>query len=364
MRYVVNIIEPTLTTEAGHGSTVVHSLCTAGAGLPIRLWTGRGARLPTLERLGLDIRPHFARRLRKLQAVLLYRRLLREPGAIVVPTAGRFDLLALDIVAKGRIPPDRVFLYFHRLQLTPHKEAVLRRLAARQPNVTLLGTTDAIERKLREVGFTNTGVVLPFPTLAEPEAAPGRAFRHVLVAGAARADKGFRHVVNFVTYLQQAGSTIPFTIQISGDHHDRYDEQTRCDLDRLRSIRYPPLTLLPETLISDEYAAMFRGAICLQPYDREEYVDKISGITLEALAAAAPVVTSEDTWMARTVQRFDAGVAVADAFPATLERAVHTVIDGYARYSGNAHAAGAELRIRQTWAPVIDLLRRHAAGVQ
>ena len=364
MRYVVNVVEPTLTTEAGHCSMVVHSLCTAGAGLPIRLWTARGARLPTLERLDLDIRRHFARRLRKLQAVLLYRQLLRESGAIVVPTAGRFDLQALDLVAKGRIPPKKVFLYFHRLQLTPHKEAVLRRLADRQPNVELLGTTDAIERKLREVGFPNTGVVLPFPVLADAGAAPGRAFRHVLVAGAARADKGFRQVVDFVMYLQQAQSTIPITIQISGDHYDRYDEQTRRDLDRLRSLRYPPLTLLPETLISDQYAAMFRGAICLQPYDRKEYADKISSITLEALSAAAPVVPSANTWMAHTIQRFDAGVVVPDAFPATLERAVLAVIHGYARYSGNAHAASAELRTRQTWVPIIDLLRRHTAGVR
>jgi len=79
---------------------------------------------------------------------------------------------------------------------------------------------------------------------------------------------------------------------------------------------------------------MFRGAICLQPYDRKEYADKISGITLDALAAAAPVVPSANTWMAHTIQRFAPVVVVPDALPATLERAVLAVIHGYARYSG------------------------------
>jgi len=74
----VNIVEPTLANEAGHCSMVVHSLCDAGVGLPFRLWVGRSASLPTLEGSGLDIRPHFSRRLRKLQAILLYRHLLRD----------------------------------------------------------------------------------------------------------------------------------------------------------------------------------------------------------------------------------------------------------------------------------------------
>ena len=360
--YTVNVVEPTLTSEAGHCSTVVHGFCAAAEGLPIRLWAGHGARLPTLERLGLDVRPHFLRRLRKLQAILLYRRLVREPGAIVIPTAGRFDLQALDFISAGPIPQEKVFLYFHRLHLTSRKEAVLRRLAASQPNATLLGTTDAIERNLRELGFLNTRVVLPFPVVAERPEVQSPAFRHILVAGAARSDKGFRQVVDFVAHLERSASTIPVTIQMSGDHYDRYDEQTRREIDRLRASRYPPLTLLPETLLSDEYAAVFRGAICLQPYDREEYADKISGITLDAFAAGAPVITIENTWMARTVARFGAGIAIAEGSPATLDGAARTVMNNYSQYSSSARAAGNELRKQETWAPVVGLLRRNAAN--
>ena len=38
----------------------------------------------------------------------------------------------LNLVAPGRISPGKVFLYFHRLRLTPRKESLFKRLAAKQ----------------------------------------------------------------------------------------------------------------------------------------------------------------------------------------------------------------------------------------
>jgi len=360
--HVVNVVEPTLVSEAGHCSTVVHGLCSAGKGLSFRVWAGAGAKLPTLERVGVDIRRYFFRRLRKLQAFLLYRRLLREPGQIVVSTAGRFDLTVLDWVASGPIPESKVFLYFHRLRLTPAKEAALRRLAARQPHVVMLGTTDTIERKLHELGFARTATMLPLPVPADSATEQAQPFRHVLVAGASRRDKGFRQIVDFLEHLAQSGASIPVTIQVSGDHYNRYDEHTLQDLKRLRALNYGHLTLVPETLRSDEYLALFQGAICLQPYDRHEYADKISGITLDAFTSGAPVIAISDTWMARMVERFGAGVTVTDTTPRLLEQAVSKVIAAYDRYHERARAAGVALREQQTWKPVVEAIRRSVDG--
>jgi nucleoside-diphosphate-sugar epimerase len=43
-----------------------------------------------------------------------------------------------------------------------------------------------------------------------------------------------------------------------------------------------------EALSPQDYAALFDGAIYLQPYDKDDFRDRSSGVTLDALAHAAP----------------------------------------------------------------------------
>ena len=66
------------------------------------------------------------------------------------------------------------------------------------------------------------------------------------------------------------------------------------------------------TLTGDAYSAMFRGAICLQPYSRQDFADRVSGVTLDAFVAGAPVVALSGTWIARMVQRFKAGEVIEE----------------------------------------------------
>ena len=47
---------------------------------------------------------------------------------------------------------------------------------------------------------------------------------------------------------------------------------------------------------------MFDGAIVLQPYCREDFEDQISGVTLDAFSAGAPVIATAGTWMARAAR--------------------------------------------------------------
>ena len=77
-------------------------------------------------------------------------------------------------------------------------------------------------------------------------------------------------------------------------------------------MRYPPLTLIRETPSPEEYAANFPGSICLQPYDRAEFRDRVSGVTLDALAHGCPVVATAGTWSAAMIEPFGAGIALAD----------------------------------------------------
>jgi hypothetical protein len=349
----LDIVEPTLASEAGHCGLLLRSLHEAAPGLHCTVWAGRGAGNLFSDLDRVEIRPHFSRRWRKLQAFLLYRRLLRTGATLLVPTAGRFDLEALARAAPAQLAPNRAFLYFHRLVLDTAKASALRRIAAAQPNLVVLGTCEAIEARLRAAGFPLSGAMLPMP----PPPPGGRpagplAFRRVVVAGAARADKGFHHAVDLVQYIAERNLPPPIALQVSGDHSARHDEPTRAALRRLTAIRCASLTTLPETLDGEAFADLMRGAICLQPYERTEYADKISAITLDALNWAAPIVTVEGTWMAAIVRRYGCGAVAADPQPEALLAAIDAVRADYPAFSLRAAAAARDLAARETWQPL------------
>jgi glycosyltransferase involved in cell wall biosynthesis len=355
----VHVIEPTLQGVSGHCLNLVKSLCEAGRGLDFRLWVGRHAKLPELAGLVSELRPYFWRQIRKPQAFLLYRKLLRGSGRIVVTTATTLDLYALDWGARGVVPPGKVFLYFHQARrLKPKKLERFKRLAAKQPNLTMMGTTPAIEQVFRDSGFRHT-VTLRLPPGIDPRAfaAEPMPFRRLLFAGAARADKGVGAVVDLVEHLARIGEQVPITVQTSADHYGKYDSATIADLERLRSVSYSPLTTLPDALPPKAYAEAFAGGISLQPYKREEYANKMSGVILDALSAGCPVVTISGTSMAEIVKRFDAGVVVDSSGPEALLDACRTIIADYARYHERARCAGAVLREENSWAPLVERLR-------
>ena len=347
MEEPIHIVEPTLETEAGHCHSFVESLCRARkAGDPdLWIWAGRRARLPRLEAAGATVLPYFRRRLRRAQEYLLLAKLLSGPGRIFLSTAGRNDLVLLNLAARGEIPPGKVFLFFHWLRPTPSKEAFFRKVASRHPHLAVLAPTGSVAEVFLRSGFRATRVV-PYPVAPEPsqQALPPSPFRHLLYAGAARQDKGFSAVVDLVAHMAEQGLDIPVLVQASADHYERYDPATRSDLARLAAVRYPFLRLCRETLDSAGYAELFRGAICLQPYDREDFRDRVSGVTMDALSGGCPVVATSGTWMARVVDRFGAGRIVDGLDPRSLLAAVEEVRAGYDRLRDEAFRAGMALR--------------------
>jgi glycosyltransferase involved in cell wall biosynthesis len=343
----IHIVEPTLESEAGHCHSFVASICAArreGEGA-IAVYAGSRARLPRLEGMGVRVVPYFHRRIRRPQAFFLYRRLLREPGRIFVPTAGRADVTLLSLAAGGTIPPGKAFLYFHWMNANPAKREFFRKACGRQPNLALMGPTATGAGVFRECGFRDVRVV-PYPiTPGAPEpAGAAEAFRHLLYAGAARQDKGFPRVVDLVRHMAETGAEIPLVVQASPDHYEKYDGGIRVELDRLRTAGPPWLRTITDTLGAEEYRAMFGGAIVLQPYSREDFADRISGVTLDALSMGAPVIATSGTWMARVAERFGAGVALDDLAPESLLNAVEGVRVDYPRYRRNALEAGKALQ--------------------
>jgi hypothetical protein len=350
---VLHVVEPTLKDEKGHCYSFARSLCAAAGGDPISLWVARDARLPAMP-AGVVVRPHFHRRFRRIQAPLLYRKLLAGDGRILVETAERNDLLFLDWAAGGRrIPPGKVFLYFHWYRERAGKRRMLARVARRQPDLGLFGPTPTVVRVLRECGFPRVDLV-PYPISGpgsgtQPGAGSGAAtgaaedpprFRRVLFAGAARQDKGFGAFADLVVHLAATGATTPVAVQANLDRVEGYDDATRRDLGRLRAARYAPLEALPDPLPADAYAASFAGGICVQPYDAAKFADRVSGVTLDALTAGCPVVAVQGTWSARVVERFGAGRVVPDTRPETLLAAVRAIVAAYGPCSEAARRGG------------------------
>lgn len=356
---VIHIVEPTLESEAGHCHSFVASLCGArrGDGPELHVWAGRGARLPHLAVPGVTVRPYFSRRVRRVQEYFLLSRLLRTPGRIFIATAGRADLALLDLAARGEVPPGKAFLFFHWVRPAPGKEERFRRAARRQPHLVLLAPTEKVAEALRRFGFGATRVVpYPITPVAGVPVEEPAAFRHLLYAGAARQDKGFSAVVDLVARLAEAGRDLPVVVQASGDHHGRYDPRTKADIARLEGVRYPHLRILRETLDGPPYADLFRGAICLQPYNRDDFADRISGVTLDALSAGCPVAATSGTWMARVAERFGAGRALDDPSASSLLEAVDGIRADYGRYQENAFRAGWTLQEENSARRLLSIL--------
>jgi len=341
------IVEPTLESEAGHCHSFLLSLCRGRReGDPeISVYASRGARLPDLAGTGAMVIPYFDRRLRRLQSFLLYRSLLSAAGRIFVPTAGRTDMVILGWAASGPIPAGKVFLYFHWVRLSAGKAAFFCRFAVRHPGVAVIAPTPSVADVFRECGFTDVRVV-PYPITRTLQRAPlqDAGFRHLLYAGAARGDKGFGRVVDLVSSMEEQRISIPFVVQASPDHYGKLDDEARRGISRLLESPAAWLRVLTETLEAGEYHALFRGGVCLQPYARDDFRDRVSGVTLDALSAACPVIATEGTWMARVVERYGAGLAVADLSPSSLREAASSVIAEYGRYSAGAAEAGAALQ--------------------
>lgn len=341
MGRVLHIVEPTLESEAGHCFSFVESLCAARnyADFEFSLWADRRAKLGTIEEYGARIHPYFLRRIRRIQELFLLRKLLLQPGRIFISTSGRTDLILVDLATRGDIPPKKVFMYFHWLRLSQAKASLFRKVARRHPHIEVLGPTETVVRDLRDCGFSRAFVV-PYPISSSRASMPSDEFSSLLYAGAARQDKGFGLIVDLVEMLSSSNDQTPIKVQTSPDHYHRHDTKTKEDLERLRRIGYPWLEEYPETLSEKAYEGIFKGAICLQPYDREDFLDRISGVTLDALSMGCPVIVPSGTWMAHTVQRFEAGIAVDDLSAKSLKEAIEVIRANYSLFSACAVEAG------------------------
>lgn len=350
---MLHIIEPTLHSYAGHCHSLVDALTQALPGMPVTIWAGRGSR-PFWSGPG-ELKPYFYRSLRRLQAFLLYRKLLQSEGKVLISTAGTSDFLILDWIASKPIPDGKVYLYVHWVGAKTHKADQLRKIAAHQPGLEVLTTTETVAGFFKRLGFRARAVPYPVSTDQGFLAMP-RPFRRLVVAGAARMDKGFDRIVDLVEDLKLSDSQLPIVVQVSATHQDKHPADIQAQIDRLHRIGYAHLQVLADTLTPQVYRALFVGGISVQPYAADVFQDRVSGVTLDALGAACPVIVTANTWLARTVEHYGAGIAVNDLAPAGLRVAICAVLADYKAYADHAATAGQAVRAEHSATAMVDAL--------
>ena len=346
MKNSINIIEPTLISESGHCHSFIESLVNEYSNAKLIIWADRKNQLEFNVHGNVEviIKQYFFRKIRKIQSIFLYRKLLKLQEKILISTANRTDLRLLNLLSKTPIPEARVFLFFHWINLNAKKIQQLKTIAARQPNVVILAPTETIAKDFINAGFKYVKII-PYPiTKIQNKMEEKPIFKSVSFAGAARQDKGFSKVVDLLEYAEKKKLTIPFSIQTSADHYGKYDSQTESDILRLKQSTYPTLNLHHQTLSKKEYLNFFAGTICLQLYNAKDFADRISGVTLDALSLGTPIITISGTWMARQVSRFNAGIVINSTSPAEVLLAIYKIKESYAQYCKNAGNAGQVLQ--------------------
>ena len=119
MKYSLNLIEPTLFDQTGHGYGYTKTLIEASSALNIspHIWLDkRGGDLF----LGSNCQAHlfFSRKFRQCQKILLYYQLLKKNANIYICTSELLDLIILDFIKRFfRHSKSTVFCHFHPYSL-------------------------------------------------------------------------------------------------------------------------------------------------------------------------------------------------------------------------------------------------------
>ncbi len=350
---MIHVVEPTLNSYAGHCHSLVEAIVQSAPNQQVVIWAGRGSE--KFWQGGGSLRPYFLASVRRIQAFFLYRRLLSEPGKLLVSTAGTSDFITLDLVSRGLIPEAKVYLYVHWVGAKASKTRRLTKVANRQPNLEILCPTQSGTDFFKGIGFRANCV--PYPQNNSPQSkALYQPFHHLVVAGAARLDKGFNRIVDLVEDLARSGSTWPISIQVSATHLNKQSVEIGREIKRLVSTDYLPMTLHQKTLSPESYQTLFLGGISVQPYSITDFEDRVSGVTLDALSSGCPVVVTAGTWLSKIILRFEAGIATSDLTPAGLRLAIERVLSDYDGYSRRAMNAAAALRAEHSADNLMDIV--------
>jgi len=346
MTRLLRIIEPNLTGNAGHYAELVRCLALGSEHRLDRVVALGGQGIedvsllthPRIERRAVFGGPDGTGEYSVLGACA------RDPSTpCLVLTAKAMHALALERWSWGNRPLRHMSLLFHWRETGLLKRMAL--LAARCPrrDVRAIAPTRQTADFLRCRGWHDV-VEVPYPVLG-PSSLPASFPRpaRLLVAGAARLNKGIALVADLAEGLARGGDAPPMLVQTTGKRGGRHGRQEADSLERLHRCKWSGLHLDPSAPNRSMYAARFEGALVLTPYDPQKFADNVSGIALDALLHAAPIVATAGTWQAELISRFDCGIIMRDWSSTSLMTAVDEALVRWTDISRAASVAAQQL---------------------
>jgi len=337
----LHIIEPTLSSSAGHCFTLVHTLSQANANkhfAHIEVWGNNNLDELMLHHLAVKTHAFFHRKVRRVQLFFLLRRLLLQGDTVFLPTTSRAELAIFALLPKRIKNKGRIFFYIHQMRIEGSKAKRLQAIAKRSSEARILCTTDALAQCMKKAGFQH---VCEQPCPFEiPETFPNNPhFHQIIFPGIARKDKNFPFILTLLSELKSSHLSLPFLIQAAPNHHGELPNDIQSIIHQITDLRYSTLRMPCREMNHEEYLEQFAGGICLQPYIVDEYAEKISGITLDALARGCPVIIRKGIHSANLVEQYQAGICIDNTKAEDWIQAIQHIIQHYETYQANCRAA-------------------------
>ena len=337
----LTIVEPKLRGPSGHYAEFVRAIAARADGVfsEIRVVADPRARgfLATLGgAVPVDAAPPAAGTLAELAAIGAS---LRAGTRTLVLTANASHALSADWLSfAGRDGLSRLSLFVHWPLSKPQARLALALSPRTRRHALFIAPTRGVRDMLSEAGCARVAQVA-YPaarTASTPMRAP---FRHLLMAGAARINKGLDLVAELAERYAREGRDTPLLVQVSPKHVDHHGSREDAVVARLLAANYRGLVADPKAPDRDEYATRFVGSLVLAPYERARFADGVSGVVLDALLHGAPCVATAGTWAGDAVARFDAGVTIRERTPEALAQAVDAVLARWDHYAARAAEA-------------------------
>jgi hypothetical protein len=325
---VLRVLEPNLASPAGHYAEFVRALaarspaCFAG----IEVLCDAKANLGSLEALdGVRFERRFSGRRRRASEWMATRESCSAALPFLVLTARAVDAAMIELAcATGRRSPSGARLYFHWRERSAGARLMAASALRTRREALAIAPTASTASFLRATGWARVAEI-PYPALAPSSPFEPGPLARLLVAGAARTNKGIHLVATLAEEMAAGGDDAEMLVQSTAKRRTgRAGRREQAALEAIARAAPAGLRLDPSAPDRDEYVARFRGALVLTPYDPAKFEDNVSGIALDALLHGAPVVATCGTWQARLVERFGAGTVMERWDAASLSAAVAT----------------------------------------
>jgi hypothetical protein len=362
---ILRVIEPNLAGPSGHYAEFVRALAVRSGGVfqSIEVVGAAGAEsfLPTLAgEVPVQSVPLPKGPCAELRAI---RASVAAGRRTLVLTATALHALLVDRAALvGREGIGRVSLFVHWPLVKPADRLALLLAGRAREDLLFVVPTRGVREALLEAECDHVAQVA-YPATRREGVRLRAPFRHLLMAGAARINKGLDVIAGLAELLARDGrlaalegapmpddarfATPPLLVQVSPKHAGvaggRHGSREDAVVARLLAARYPGLVADPKAPDRAEYAERFEGALVLAPYERAKFADGVSGVVLDALLHGAPVVATEGTWAGDVVERFEAGIAIRERTPEALRSAIARILGRWDRYAARAAAASEAL---------------------